>query len=378
MKKLISISISITFIITYILYKSSFFTNKKTFRPIPFHYTQQHFQENNNSIIQKTKQLEKYNNYCLQTKQKTCTIIPYQNIIADSIRIKSVQYAGQIKHNNTILTQQIQNINNITPYRNYPYIFAQRILPIPKENTYKSIKQKEKSRKNTINIWEKWIVYNCLSNTKTIVQNLDEPQFIKQSFNISKKNSLCQDFRLPQYLAFNYFYYDNNTEKSSNYYKATALSYWASKNSINMPAIVIWKWWQHFKSASIRLEKWKNAINDPNINIENIKYFFNKALYERTLDLITQTTKEQNQCTKDLQCLQENNYIKKALAQKQKKCQNYNQKNRDQHTKCRIYFYWIEHKFIHPNWKLDYPLDPQNFQYARRSDRNDRGIILKE
>lgn len=320
-------------------YKSLFFWEHKKLQA-QLHitpYTREYFQDNKtNNLYINLKDINKYNQYC-QTKHKNCQIFPHQSRIADSIRLKSVQHAGQISLDKTHLFEQLDTITSLQAYRTYPYIFAQLFLPNKKESN---------SSQKAINLWEKWTNYLCYQ-------------------------SGCYNYQLPQALAFNYYYYLQDIEKSVNYYEIAATSPWAPTSLLKMPAIVMWRWGYHSKSAIMRYQK---TINEKDITLQ--QEYFDKAVSEYTLNIIQKAQKiASNTCKKDLNCLQKNKYISKVIQTETQSCQE-NPKIRKDKINCKILNYAETNHFIQKNGTLIYPLDP-NMTYRRRSDIQDRRIILK-
>ncbi len=329
-------------------YKSLFFwENKKRQKRLHITpYTREYFQnETGETLSLNLQPIQKYNQYCQTHKQHSCIAFLYQSRIADQIRLKSVQHAGQIKQDKTKL---FYNLNNITILQNnwtYPYIFTQLFLPS---------KTNSKLSQHAIDIGQRGIQTLC-------------------------KNQQCNPYTIAESIAFTYYYYLHDSINASKYYQLASQSPWAPTELQNMPAIVLWRGKFHLKSAYLRLQKAKNLSKETK-NLYKQKYYFQKALMERTLDLITEANTWQQTCHQNLSCLQQQWYITNTIQQRNTYCKSLEKTSKPHNwtdeTKCRWLQYGQDNNYITTTGNLIYPLNP-NMTYRRRSDIQDRWIILK-
>jgi len=334
------------------LYKTSFFERTENKTQNIFHtpqYDHTHFNKKGKTPYTNYKLITNYNTNTLSKYKHTKILRTHQSIFADILRILTLQEGGQTNKNTNSIAQKLENLTTLSPWRHHPYIFSQRILPIDKENPKYNAIEKQYSRQKTTEIWEKGIVYTCLQSDST------------------KK---CTNFELPQNLAFNYFYYLNNPEKAIKYYKIASAQTWATKNISNMEIIIMGKSWNHAKSANLRFAKAETTTEKT-----DQLHFLYKAVYEITLDLITQSADTHPECKTNINCLIQNLHLSTTVQKQINKCE---QTSQDDNI-CQILAYALQNNFIEKNWNLNYPpLSEENFIYTRRPDRNDRGIILKE
>ncbi|NOZ44990.1 MAG: hypothetical protein GXP45_07795 [bacterium] len=108
--------------------------------------------------------------------------------------------------------------------------------------------------------------------------------------------------------------------------------------------------------------------------------FLLKAIFEYSLTIIQQADNMDNTCQQDFLCLQIHHRIAQIIKQKNLKCQTSKQKtlSKEQQQACEILKQGQILNYIQNTGNLIYPLDPQNFIYRRRSDIQDRRIILKQ
>lgn len=379
MKKIVYTGIVLIFLAVIIAYKWLFFQNDDN-KFIPQTYTREYFQSKNNPLYYNNNStLKAYNDYCL-ANEKGCSIFPHQAWFADQIRLKAIQQAGQTHFTafSDRFYLQLSTISQLQPHREYPYILGQLLLPLQKEEQTPSSDQ-ESSREKAIMYWELWISQLCKPELNDILNKLSDQDLEEQYEIVQASNSgLCPSDELPYMLAFNYYHYLQDTDNAIKYYKVAALSPGAQPSTLKMPAIILWRGGEHLKSASIWLDKAFRSMEQNNISYESTEYYIHKALFEWSLQLITDADQDQDQCHQDLSCLQNHGYINQILQDTLQECQDYNPNDRSRQTKCRLTNYGIENKFIHTNGELIYPIDPENFAYARRPDVQDRRIILKE
>ena len=303
------------------------------------------------------------------------------------MRIKNIQYVGKNIWNDyySWLYDSFDSLTSISPYRQYPYVFWQYILPIQKTSEKSDENLKKISRTEAINIWEKWIKFLCDENKIKNISNLNEKEFELSLYNKNLNNSNpCPDFQLPHSLGFNYYFYLNNFEKSIQNYKIASMSKNAPEITANMPAIIAWKLNEHTKSAQMRFEKFlatqelfkqSSNENEKNNLTKQMDTFIKKALMEYTLQLIIDVDNWQKECIHDLECLQKNWYISEKIQNKKIFCKNNNIELIEK-INCEIFKFGLENNYIKSDWKLIYPLETSMI-YWRRPDYDQRRILPK-
>ena len=96
-----------------------------------------------------------------------------------------------------------------------------------------------------IEIWLKWIENFCDKEKMELIQNESNLELI---WTEEKYKNPCKNYNIPYYLAYIYYFYNNDPITSSNFYKISS----ANDNSLEwskiMAAIMQWKWWNREKS----------------------------------------------------------------------------------------------------------------------------------
>lgn len=327
---------------------------------------------------------DKYNTIC-KSSWKTCNIIRWQRFLASINRLQTIQYIGQkidIQNPND-LTNHIDHINNRSPNRDYPYLFAQYIGPSSKNSN--STWLSYITRENTARIGEQRIEYNCDINKIEKIKKLDYKSFIKAiETHDNKYRYPCKNWDLVHALAFNYYYYLQNSEKASLYYMVASFHDNIPLMTLSMPAIIIWREGNHKTSAYLRYDRLQSAYNQikqtSNIDEQNnIQSLIDKSLKEMiseySLYIINQSMKSAEKdnistdCLHSLSCLQNNNYITHTIDSITKNC------NSDR-ISCEIINLGKEYKRISSSEKLIYPSD-KTMIYARDEENNKWWIAKK-
>lgn len=187
----------------------------------------------------------------------------FKNIRADLYRLQTIQYIWWNAISSAYkkyLYQILDLITELNPFFEHPYIIWQLLLPDYNERYEKlSDKEQEKYRNQAEQIWLKWINNFC---------DLEKIEKIKNEDNLTKIwtekefENPCKSYQVPFYLAFIYYFYQNDPIKSSLYYKVSS----ANKDSLEwskiMAAIMQWKWWNREKSIYMFLTLARSAIDE--------------------------------------------------------------------------------------------------------------------
>ncbi len=302
------------------------------------------------------KTIQKYNQENKIKYWKTKNFIIYQNFIWDLFRIWRIQYIWKnITRIQIPFFDQIMNfLCALKPNYQYWYIFYQLLWPISKQSQIPD-KIKYKSWIDTVNFGEKWIFYTCKKDPKIKIN--------------------CQSYQLPNFLAFNYFYYLKNLEKAIKYYEIASQQKDAPEITKDMKAIVLWNLNKHLKASILRFSKIPNKLknNDKLLNQQYERYL-KKSIFELSLYLINQAynlASSNWDCIQNYKCLIQKQYLSKIIKKYINLCKNNslnlyanNQKksgsgnnSTEQNIFCQIFYLWLQNKWINPNWKLIYPLN---------------------
>lgn len=173
----------------------------------------------------------------------------FANLRADFLWLQIIQYIGW----NAISAEYKQYLYSITdittelnPYFEHPYIIAQLLLPGANQR-YETISEVEinKHTQEAITLWLKWIKNFC---------DLDKIELIKNEKNLrdiwskDEYKNPCKSYKIPYYLAYVYFQYQNDPATASDYYKIASANDDTVDWAKSMAAIMAWKWWDREKS----------------------------------------------------------------------------------------------------------------------------------
>ena len=187
------------------------------------------------------------------------TSFGFKNLKADFYWLETIQYiwwnAISSKYKK-YLYPILDIITELNPYFEHPYIIWELLLPAYNQN-YEKLTEKEKSfyTEQAIKLWKKWIKNFCTATYKnknipeTLKVELIKKEFdLKKIWNSKKYENPCKSYKIPDKLAYIYYFYKKDWLTASNYYKIAS----ANKDSLKwakiMAAIMQWKWWNRSKS----------------------------------------------------------------------------------------------------------------------------------
>jgi len=326
-----------------------------------------------------------YNLWCLE-KNINCNVFGHQQFVSDIYRISNIQYISKFIFREKIenFDKIIKNINNLSPKRIYPYIFAQTIWPIPETNNVDE-KTKIESWYSTLDIWENGIKYNCEKTKIKQIENWSEKLFLSNIDNTKYQNP-CPIYELAHQMWFNYFYYTKNLNLAISRYKISAMHQNSPPMAKTMPAIISSSLWQNQKAIVMRYDriidtqsKIKKSKNIKQIEKyeKDIDYFLKKAIFAISIDILEKSEKanlwlsENQNCLKDISCLIDNWYFEYSLMQEYENCK----KKSDQDPYCVVLNVGINMNFLSKKWPK-YPFDENDnqFEYYRDNKQKNRRI----
>lgn len=341
---------------------------------------------------------KEYVDFCFENNQN-CIIFPFQKTYADFIWLSSIQYVWSVSSPNDLnnLYKMLDNLTYLSPFRDYPYIFWELLIPVSKNDLTVSIDQKIQKWTNAISLWEKWIRFNCNSSKINNIKNISYSWFFdsfvsKDKFFDENKNP-CFTYELPLYLWFNYFFYLWDFENSAKYYKIASMDQDAPEISAAMIPIVYWKSWEHIKSLNLWISKYFTLKNELNKNstqqkVEIIEKQMDEAIRKAVFELhlhFLKTTNEDlsdknwyNLCYFDYKCLVEKLFLKKSINTLVNQCELDFWKNGndfkidfeniekyENNVVCMVLWYSLVNWYTNfESWKLNYPFSSDDIPFT--------------
>jgi len=341
--------------VSFVMYKQAFFSfhqNKLINSLVPYQYSYDFFFDKNVLSDEMSSDIFwLYQNFCFDEKD-VCLSFLNQAWIADVLWIRGVQLASDENHTNyhKDLYFYLDMISSLQPYWQYPYLFWQYLLPKNKEFETSSYFGSgfDITWDWTVDYGEKWIKFLC--------------------------DWFCSDYFLPRSLAFNYFYFLWDIEKSSKYYYIASQVPGAPAIFEQMPAIVAGRLWEHLGSAMIWYEQFLDSIiNEWSVAWNELRYL-KKAVYEYSLYLLQEADFLRKDCDHDINCLKSHDVIKSIINREVWACENAVWLSGMQEIKCSLLWYGFENWYISMDWKFVYPLE-SGFVYMWRVDVQDWWIV---
>ncbi len=175
-------------------------------------------------------------------------------MIADTYWIDTIQYIGgnvMWSEYKKYLFAMIDLITDLNPYFEQPYIIGQLLLPnTHSSDTDTSEETYAQYTGQAIALWEKWIENFC---DPIKIQAIIQEDNLQKIWSQEKYINPCHSYKIPFHLAFIYYYYDNNPEKSSLYYKIASANTDSVEGAKILAAIMQWKSWNREKSIVMLL-----------------------------------------------------------------------------------------------------------------------------
>ncbi len=187
----------------------------------------------------------------------------FKNIRADLYWLQTIQYIWWNAISSAYkkyLYQILDLITDLNPFFEHPYVIGQLLLPDYNERYEKLATEEQKKYKDQAEqIWLKWIKNFCDLEKIEKIKNEDDLKII---WTEKEFENPCKSYQIPFYLAFIYYFYQNDPINSSLYYKVSS----ANKDSLEwskiLAAIMQWKWWNREKSIFMFLTLARSAIDE--------------------------------------------------------------------------------------------------------------------
>ena len=204
----------------------------------------------------------------------------FDNLIADFYWLYSIQYVWEnviswdFKKYLYILLNFITDLN---PNFTYPYKFWELILPTTSKYEKTSLVDQKKYTLEARDLGLKWIQSNC--DLKKI-EKIKSENDLKKIWENEEFKDPCKDPMIPYHLAYIYYWWLQDPQNSSLYYKITWANNDAPSWSRTLAAIMAWKSWNRQKSIFMFLSlawsidsvsKDQNKQDDCNIFSSDLK-----------------------------------------------------------------------------------------------------------
>lgn len=313
----------------------------------------------------------------LQTKQSALiSSFWFKNLLADVYWLRTVQYIWWNAFNSDYkkyLFTIMDLVTELNPYFEHPYIIWQLLLP-SYQARYENLSEdeQEKNINQAITLWLKWVKNFCDANKIDLINNEAD---LYKIWNDPEFKNPCLDYKIPYYLAYIYYYYDNNPIEAAKYYKIASAVEDGIEWSKIMAAIMQWKWWDREKAFFMFLTISKTIEPDnfscnsyaDQLNSLWVWIFLNKQVQldwellkaiEETREKYFSQNSEDGSLLTDTKC---SSYINKAIRELNLSYIEYNNKV----YKWKTWKNSINAKQLFDDWYLDYlPVDFQKQEWS--------------
>lgn len=335
-----------------------------------------------------------YTLWCHQN-QKLCSMMPLQQIYADTQWLSSIQFVGGQMTSQWVdwLYMLLDNITNLSPYSDYPYVFWQLLIPQAKVSldNKKITKEVEKSWKNADLLAKKWIIFTCDSGKVDKIKSLSLTGFLQTVYNTGLRESLenpCKNYENAYYWWFNAFYYSNDIETAASFYKIASFNANVPTMAPLMAAIVYGRWGQHYKSAILWFERYNDIKDDAEydeILAKDADKAIRKSVMELQLQVLTEASEivagtgnvdffKENQCETTYSCLIEKWAIKQAITNSYSN--NCLEKKDATNTICDILTISLNKGWIRKDGYMKYPFESDT-TFVRDASYKSRWVKTK-
>lgn len=327
--------------------------------------------------------------------QKLCSMMPLQQIYADMQWLSSIQFVGGQMTVDWLdwLYILLDNITNLSPYSDYPYVFWQLLIPQAKVSldNKKITKEVEASWANAWKLAKKWIMFTCDAGKIDKIVSLSLTWFLQTVYNTGLRESLenpCKNYENAYYAWFNAFYYSNDIENAASFYKISSFNTGVPTMAPLMAAIVYGRWGQHYKSAILWFERYNDIKDDAEydeILAKDADKAIRKSVMELQLQLLTEASEivagtgnvekfAENACETTYNCLVEKWAIKKAITNSYSN--NCVEKKDATNIMCDILTIGFKNGWITRNSWMTYPFETQ-ISFVRDTTYKSRWIRSK-
>lgn len=188
----------------------------------------------------------------------------FKNLRANMYWLQTIQYIwwnafhSEYKKYLYKITDLVTELN---PRFENPYVIAMLLLP-DYNPRYEDINEEQRiiHENEAIEIWIKWLKNFCDLSKINLIDNENDLSII---WNDEGLKNPCYSYKVPYFLAYNYFFHKNDPINAAKYYKVTSSIESSPSWAKDMAAVMLWKWWDREKSFFMFLNL-ANFLNEEN------------------------------------------------------------------------------------------------------------------
>lgn len=173
----------------------------------------------------------------------------FSNLRASIYWLRAIQYVwsnAMSEAYKKYLFSMLDVIAELNPYFEKPYTVWQLLIPwVNRRYSDDSIQLEKKYNSQAEYLWLKWIKNFCDSEK---IKKIIDFEDVWELWNQENLKNPCKNFKIPFNQAYIYYYYLDDNNKSTDYYKITSMIDWAPVGSKNLAAVMSWKAWNNLKS----------------------------------------------------------------------------------------------------------------------------------
>ena len=336
---------------------------------------------------------EKYATFCHE-KKKNCIIFLWQQLYSSLIWLSSVQYIWSVMDTRSApyLYWLLNSLTNLSPYWEYPYKFWALILPASKYTEFPADKM-YLTWINSVILWEKWASFLCEKEKTDKIDsflgyNIIYDTIYQQTWSMWEDNkNPCNSYNLVESIAFNYFYYLKNMDKSIQYYKYAAFHKDVLLWIKWMISVVAWELWEYEKSMHLFLQKAisaqkvleKRQLSQKEVELYEKEYIqaINRWVVEFHFFLLKNA--DNNECLHDYNCLITKWFLKTEIKKIYDQCEANleniqwdiqkifenikSPKQLEDTWKCIYLKFSIQNNYTSPDWNLTNAINNKHVYY---------------
>jgi len=189
----------------------------------------------------------------------------FKNLRANMYWLQTIQYIGWNAFHSEYkkyLYKITDLVTELNPRFENPYVIAMLLLP-DYNARYEDINEEQRiiHENEAIEIWLKWLNNFCDLDK---IDLIDKQNDLSVIWNNDLYKDACFSYKVPYFLAYNYFFHKNDPLNAAKYYKVTSSIESSPSWAKDMAAVMLWKWWDREKSffMFLNLARFLNEENE--------------------------------------------------------------------------------------------------------------------